>query len=184
MWFDCFAARLPGKEYTPFSEICKQLKAEYGAEYLEESRIPSIKMMHQVNVANIAKEKGLPEKELQIRGLSIPVTEKTFCYTQGDFTPERDGLLYLAYEERTGYQSSNSNQLFLEDCQRHHPRGHNRKYGALSDLQEMGRVLLGNLWRESGRRHRPAEAGGYRRIANPAPTGLMIIFTKERRYLL
>ena len=114
MWFDCFAARLPGKEYTPFSEICKQLKAEYGAEYLEESRIPSIKMMHQVNVANIAKEKGLPEKELQIRGLSIPVTEKTFCYTQGDFTPERDGLLYLAYEERTGYQSSNSNQLFLE----------------------------------------------------------------------
>lgn len=114
MWFERFMERAPSGAYTPLGEICEQLRAEYGAEDLEESHIPDIKHMHWVNVANAAEEKGLPKEGLHLRGLSIPVTERTRSYTQGDFTPERNGLLYLAYEEQTGYWSSNSNKLFLE----------------------------------------------------------------------
>lgn len=113
MWFEALINREPGEAYCSFSEICAQLKAEYGAEDLEESRIPSL-TMHRDNAAGAAEDKALPPEPLRIRGLSLPITEQTLCYTRGDFTPDRSGLLYLAYEERTGWWSSNSNQLYLE----------------------------------------------------------------------
>lgn len=119
MWFQRFMERTPSKDYTPLQEICNQLQAVYGAKELEQEQIPGMKFMHKPNVLNRLHSRGnagmdLSEEQLQIRALSIPVTQRTRCYIQGDFTPERSGLLYLAYEEQVGYWASNSNQLYLE----------------------------------------------------------------------
>ena len=55
MWFEALINREPGEAYCSFSEICAQLKAEYGAEDLEESRIPSL-TMHRDIAAGAAED--------------------------------------------------------------------------------------------------------------------------------
>lgn len=118
MWQEkvCLGSLKIVAEYVHFDEIIKRIRPECQVEMLSTQDIPHIEM-HRFNAFHLPINKErlkIPANKLQIKGIKIPICCWTECYTKKNFVPEKNGSIYLAYEERVGYAYSNSSKLFLE----------------------------------------------------------------------
>lgn len=103
-------------EYIRFDEIIKMIRPECQVEILSMKDIPHIKM-HRFNAFHLPineERLKIADSKLQIKGIRLPICRWTQHYTKKNFVPEKDGSIYLVYEESVGYAYSNSSKLFLE----------------------------------------------------------------------
>lgn len=103
---------------VPLSTIVEKYKDEYGAVEISDSEIPNL-WMHKFNAVNLPLNETLElsEERLYIKGIRIPITDRSKHLTLKDYVPRCTGdgdYIYLAYEDQVGYHYSNSNKLFLE----------------------------------------------------------------------
>lgn len=114
MWLEELIETKVEDEYISFASIYDIFISKYGAIPLKDKDIPSLKM-HYYNAFHSLgnEEKALKKEDLNIRAFSLPMTEQTKPYTDGNYVEEKVGP-YLAYEEEVNYYYSNSERLFLE----------------------------------------------------------------------
>lgn len=105
---------------VPLGEIVERLMKQYDAKQFASADIPSLQM-HRFNAFYLPSnyELKLAADQLQIKAIKIPISQKTWKYTEKDFVTRMheegdEEYIYLAYEEQVGYHYSNSNMLFLE----------------------------------------------------------------------
>ena len=103
---------------VPLSTIVEKYIVEYGAVEISDSEIPNL-WMHKFNAVNLPINETLKisEEMLHIKGIRIPITNRSKHLTLKDYVPRCTGdgdYIYLAYEDQVGYHYSNTNKLFLE----------------------------------------------------------------------
>lgn len=114
MWVKKVLSDKSPEDYVSLEEICKSIEIEYGITKLELKDIPHLQM-HCFNALHSYgnEQLAITKEQLNIEGISLPITTKTKCYMEGNYTPKKIGI-YLVYEDQIGYHYSNSERLQLE----------------------------------------------------------------------